>query len=182
MEPPRGTTTSRWASSPGTPVSWTVTRAGAQGPEGGSGGRQLVLERRPLPGDEDAARSHQRQRDLDQLGEVGDGARGHDSPPLAVTGILRDHLRSDGLRGHPIGQAGGLHDRAQEPDLLGDRVDEQGPLRLERRRERQARVAAAGAEVEETRRVPGGEEGDGRKAVQDMEERDAFWVAGWPSG
>ena len=78
---------------------------------------------------------------------------------------------------HAVGQAGRLDHGAQEPRLLADRLGERDRRAGEGRGEGQARVAAAGAEVEDPVRGPLPQPGEGRQAVEDVRRRDRGRVA-----
>ena len=146
--------------------------AGVQGPQRGTGRCELVVQRRALPGDEDAAGGDERQAHLHELGERRDRARRDRGPRLAVTGVVGEGLGTDRLRGDRPRPTGGLDDRAQEPDLLGDRIDEQRAVRGERDGERDAREAAAAAEVQQPGDAARPERRDRRQAVDDVGEGD----------
>ena len=106
-----------------------------------------------------------------------DRPRRHHRPGLPVERIARQRLGAHRLRGDTALEAGRGHDGAQEPDLLGDRIDEQRAGRLQHRGEREARVAAAAAEVQDPRDATAGQEGHGGQAVEDVEPGNARRVA-----
>ena len=60
-----------------------------------SAGRQLGVEVAALPGDEDAARREERERELDEVGEAGHGARGHARPAAAMGRVGGEGLGAD---------------------------------------------------------------------------------------
>ena len=81
------------------------------------------------------------------------------------------------LRGDPPAQAGGLHDRLQEADLLADRVHQQRAVRAEGRGERQAGEPAARAEVQQAVDAERRERRHGGQGVQDVEAGDVRRLA-----
>ena len=133
----RGSTTS-------TRPARSARSAGPAAASSSSSGRRFQATRIPPGADE-------RQADLDQLRQRGDGARGHRGPRLAIARVVGQRLGADGLRGHRARQPRRLDHRPQEADLLGDRVDEQHAIGGQRGGEGQAREPAAAAEVEQRR-------------------------------
>ena len=166
MGPPRGTTTSRWSARPGNARVEDAHGARPQGPQGRGGGRDLVHGRGALPGHEHAARRDEREGHLDQVGQGGHGPDGHRRPALAVARVGRERLSPGLLGGRRRLQPDGPDDRPQELDLLAHRVHEQNPLGAQRSRQRQARKAAAAAEVEEAPDAEAPKERHGGEAVE----------------
>ena len=147
--------------------------AGPERGEGGGCGSQLGFQGAALPGDEDAPGSDEREPDLDELREAGDRPRRHHRPALPVPRVTRQGLGADGFRSHATLEAGRLDDRAEEYDLLGDRIHEQGPGGCQHRRQRQAREPAAAAEVEDPRGTARSQQRHRDEAVEDVEPGNA---------
>jgi hypothetical protein len=69
------------------------------------------------------------------------------------------------------------HHGLEEPDLLADGIDEQGPIGGQRGRQGDAGKAAAAPEVDEPVDPPVAKDGEPREAVDDMPDRDRRRVA-----
>ncbi|HEX5823396.1 MAG TPA: hypothetical protein VFY18_02960 [Candidatus Limnocylindrales bacterium] len=80
-----------------------VDRTAAEGIDRPVPGGQLLVEIAALPGDEQAARRQQRERQLDELPEWRDGARGDRRPATAMTAIGRERLGPNGADPDPPG-------------------------------------------------------------------------------
>ena len=164
------TTTSRWSSSPGRATWATRSRAppsrgrrrSASASSCARSGRSMVrcrvaadLRRRrhgrdvALPGDQSAARTEQRQRQLDQLGERSHGPGRDHVVATAMASIVGHGLGTvgDDLERRAVetpGRSGaerGITGDLQEARLLGHRVDQRQTAGGQRQAEGQARIA-----------------------------------------
>ena len=158
----------RWTSSV-PPPSAAIARSAAA-----SSGAEVAA----LPGDEAAARCEQRERELDEVGQGRDGAGGDGRPAPAMAGIGGEGLGPDrrGLDRVRPGRSRRPR-RSRNRGLLGDRLEEQRPRARQRRRERDARVAAARPEVDGPVDPALAEDADGGQAVDDVADRDRGRVA-----
>ena len=75
-------------------------------------GGQLAGQLAAFPGDEDAAGGEQRKRELDELGEGGDGAGGDGRPAAAMAPVEGEGFGPDGGR---LDRAGRARWRSQPP-------------------------------------------------------------------
>ena len=121
-----------------------------------------------LPGDQDAiraraaaGRARRARRGRRPLGRRPPAsARGDGDPPASTS----DRPANDSTdRGRVHGRDGSI----QEPRLLGDAVDQEGPARRKGGREREARIAAAAADVDERVDPALAQERHRREAVED---------------
>ena len=142
-----------------------------------SAAAELVVEVATLPGDQAAARREQREGELDEVGQRCHGTRGDGRPAAAMPSLGGQRLGPDRGGLDRRGEPGGLGDDRQEAGLLGDRFEEQRPRGRVRRRERDARVAAARPEVDEPVRSPFAQDGERGQAVDDVGDGDRRRVA-----
>jgi hypothetical protein len=142
------------------------------------GGRKLpaeagrIVAAAALPGDEDPVRPEERQGQLDQLGQGGHRPRRHGRPRPAVRVARGQRLGPGRLRRDTLAQPDRIDHGREEADLLADRVDEQGPIRRQRRRQRQPGKAAAAPEIDEPVDPASPQDRKGREAVGDVADRD----------
>jgi len=149
-----------------------LDRSATEGMERPVQSLELDIDGAALPGDEDAARREQREGELGELGEAADRPGGDGRPALPVAAVPGERLGPARMSLDDRGEPGGFGGGGQEPPLLGHRVDEQGPSRRESGSERDTRVSATAAEIEEAVdgvRPQGGEPGE---AVDDVAEGD----------
>ena len=130
---------------------------------------ELGVEVAALPGDEDAARREQREGELDELGGRGDGARGDDRPAPAMARVGGERLGPDGATVDARRRARSPRRRSRRKPAFLPTGSTRAPARAgQGGRERQAREAAAGAEVEEPVDAALAQHGHRRQAVDDV--------------
>ena len=170
-------TTSRCPSSPGTATS----RTSSVPPPSAASARSAAASSAPMSPRFQATR----QPPGSSSGNASSTRSARDATARAVTAGQRPRWRrvgGEGLRPDRRGldrvlEAGrGGHD-GQEPGLLGDRLEEQRPRARQRRRERDARVAAARPEVDGPVGPAFAEDSDGGQAVDDVTDRDRGGLA-----
>src|SRR5439155_1809811 len=138
---------------------------------------ELVVDRQPLPGDQNAADREQRKRQLDEIRQRGDGPGDHGRPaPSAPTG-----------RGELLGPLGpNLDDAGQprrpdrgleKPGLLSDRLHEDRPIGRQGDREGDPGKPAARTQVEERPYSLSTQKGHRRQAVDDVGRRRGYRIA-----
>ena len=144
-------TTRRWSGPAGRHAVDDPDPAAAEAPRPPAGRpRAPRPSRSPLPGDERSAPDEQRERQLDELRQR--RRRPGRRPPASARAGEGPRRASSTRTGRDLDrrrEAGRGHGRLEERRLLADRLDEQRPLRRQRGRERDAREAAAAAEVDE---------------------------------
>jgi hypothetical protein len=154
-----------------------LDRPAAKGHERASRVHHLLIEVAALPGDETPAHEEQRKRELDEVGERTDGARGHGRPTLPMARVPRQFLRPRRRHAHPRCDPDRLDRDAEECRLLPDRVGKDGALERRRDRERDPRKAAAAAKVQERRDLMLDEDRPSGEAVDDVAQGDRCRLA-----
>ena len=147
------------------------------------GRRELGIEVAALPGDEDAARLEQRERELDEVRGRGDRASRHDRPRAP---------RWVRLRGERLGPRRDDRPRGRSSPVASTTVREEaaflpiGSTRVDAPR-RAARPRWAGPGTRRPTRGPGSDprpasrsHGHRRQAVEDVRGRDGAPAPGWP--
>jgi hypothetical protein len=138
---------------------------------------QLGLQAHGLPTDEETGRPEQREGQLDELGEPGDGPGGDCRPAPAMVGIAGQGLGALGDDRHPSSQTDAGHGGLEEARLLGHRLDEQGALQGHPDGEWQPRKATPTAEVQERVDACRSEDRYRGQAVGDVADRDGRGLA-----
>lgn len=136
-----------------------------------------VIHAHALPGDENPAGTKQRKGELGKLRQWSDCPRSHGRPATPIGAAGRERFRADRLSRRVVTQADGVDHGGEEPDLLADRVDEQGPVGRQRRRQRDAREPAAAAQIDEPVDAPTVEDGEPGQTVDDMTDGDRCGLA-----
>ena len=144
MEPPPSAAIARWAA----PTSVTMSPR-FQASRTPSGARSGKLE-------------------LDEVGQARHRPCRDRRPVSAMRRVGGQGLCPGGRHVHPFREAGGLDDRFEEPRLLADRFDEEDPFGRQHGRDRQARVPAAGAEIEDAPDPPFTQDRYRGEAVEDV--------------
>ena len=130
-----------------------------------------------LPCEQNAARAEQGQRQLDEVRERRDRPRRDGGPAAALARVSGQRLGPDRERADPVREPQGVDGSVEEADLLRDGLDEDLPVDAERRGERQTRIAAAAAEVDEAVGAALPQDRDRDDAVRDMPDRDGGRIA-----
>ena len=159
MRPPRGTTTRRWSSRPGTPLGTTLTGPARSAARAPAAAVELLVERDPLPGHEHAAGRDERQAQLHELGQARHRARRHRRPRLAVARVAGERLRARRAPRRPAAPVPVASTTVcRKRTFLPIGVHQQRAVRAEGRGERQAGEPAARPEVQQAgrRRAPRG--------------------------
>jgi len=142
---------------------------------------KLVVRIAALPGEECPAGLEERQRELDEIGEAGHGPGGGDRPLPAMARVAGNGFRS--LGNHPPrfslgdGPADDAPCRLEEPRLLPDRFHENEVLERQCEPERDRRIAAATAKVDEAFDLERVQPAESGQAVRNVADRDGGRVA-----